>query len=74
MTPEIKTGYECIRIYFGGVLHLHLQRPVFAVQSWVLMKEGKFTIQYTTAGGEITSEYDSREKWEAILNGLDKIL
>lgn len=74
MTPEIAVSYESIKIRFGGVLHLHLQRPIFAVQSWVQERQAKFTIQYTTAGGEVTSEYDEREKWQAILVALDKIL
>ena len=74
MTPEVTVSYESIKIHFGGMLHLHLQRPVFAVQSWAQERQAKFTIQYTTAGGEVTSEYDSREKWAAILAALDKVL
>ena len=74
MTPEVAVSYESIKIRFGGVLHLHLQRPIYAVQAWVQEREAKFTIQYTTAAGEVTSEYDEREKWLAILAGLDKAL
>jgi hypothetical protein len=74
VTPEVSVSYESLKIYFGGVLHLHLQRPVFAVQSWVQERQAKFTIQYLTAGGEVTSEYDDREKWLAILAALDKVL
>lgn len=74
MTPEVVVSYESIKIRFGGLLHLHLQRPIYAVQSWVQERQAKFTIQYTTAGGEVTSEYDNREKWEAILSQIDKIL
>jgi hypothetical protein len=74
MTPEIIVSYESIKIRFGGLLHLHLQRPVYAVQSWVQERQAKFTIQYTTGGGDVTSEYDDREKWEAILSQLDKVL
>lgn len=74
MPPEIVVTYESIKIRFGGLLHLHLQRPIYAVQSWVQERQAKFTIQYSTAGGEVTSEYDSREKWESILSQLDKVL
>jgi len=74
MTPEVIVNYESIKIRFGGVLHLHLQRPVYSVQSWVQERQAKFTIQYTTAGGDVTSEYDNREKWESILSQLDKVL
>ena len=74
MTPEVAVDYESIKIRFGGLLHLHLRRPIFAVQSWVEERQAKFTIQYTTAGGEVTSEYDDREKWKAILVEIDKVL
>jgi len=74
MAPEVSVSYECIKIRFGGILHLHLQRPVYAVQSWVQERQAKFTIQYTTAAGEVTSEYDDKEKWLAILASLDKVL
>jgi hypothetical protein len=74
MTPEITIEYESIKIRFGGTLHLHLQRPIFAVQAWVQERQSKYTIQYTTGGGEVTSEYDDKEKWVAILIALDKIL
>jgi hypothetical protein len=74
MTPEVVVSYESIKIRFGGILHVHLQRPIFAVQSWVQERQVKYTIQYTTAGGDVTSEYDDREKWASILTALDKIL
>ena len=74
MMPEVSVSYESIKIRFGGVLHLHLQRPIYAVQSWVQERQAKFTIQYTTAAGDVTSEYDEKEKWLAILAGLDKAL
>jgi hypothetical protein len=74
MTPTVTLGYESIKIHFGEVLHLHLSRPIFAMQSWVQEREGKYTIQYTTAGGDVTSEYDDKEKWKAILSGMDKLL
>jgi hypothetical protein len=74
MSPDVAVSYENIKIRFGGVLHLHLQRPIFAVQSWVQEREAKFTIQYTTAGGDVTSEYDDREKWLSILTALDSVL
>ncbi len=74
MKPEVTVEYESIKIRFGGMLHLHLQRPVYAVQSWVQERQSKYTIQYTTAGGDVTSEYDDKEKWGAILTELDKVL
>jgi hypothetical protein len=74
MKPEVSVSFESIKIHFGGTLHLHLQRPVFAAQSWVQERQGKYVIQYTTGGGDVTSEYDDREKWSAILNALDKVL
>jgi hypothetical protein len=74
MKPEVTVGYESVKIHFGSMLHLHLQRPIFAVQSWVQERQGKYMIQYTTAGGDVTSEYDDKEKWGAILTALDRVL
>lgn len=74
MAPEVSISYESLKIRFGGVLHLRLERPIYAVQSWAQERQAKYTIQYTTAGGEVTSEYDSKEKWESILAQLDGML
>lgn len=74
MKPEVSIGFDCVKIHFGGVLHLHLLRPIYAMQSWVQERHGKYTIQFTTGGGEVTSEYDDKEKWLAILAGLDRAL
>ena len=71
---RVVLGYYALRIYMSGVLHLRLERSeFFGVSSWI---DGgsKFCIEYHMVGGSITTEYDSRAKFEAILKELDRVL
>ncbi len=72
---EVKVEYDAIRVLFNGALHLHLIRSkLLGIQSWMRLPEGKFYIEYTLAGGVITCDYDAREKWQAVLDSLARIL
>lgn len=74
-TISVRRTYSAIRIYFGSVLHLHLDRSnLLAVQSWVTNGQLKFCIQFTMRGGDVLCEYDSRAKWETILRGLEEAI
>jgi hypothetical protein len=69
-------SFNALKIKFGDTTHLRIDATkLVGHQSW---REGygnrKFVIEYTTTGGQIVSEYDSEEKWRAILNGLDAAL
>lgn len=71
---DVRVEYDALRIFFG-VMHLHLIRSkLLGVQAWMRAPEGKFVIEYTVDGGTVTCDYDSREKWEAILDDLAKVL
>jgi hypothetical protein len=72
---EVKAEYDALRILFNGVLHVHLIRSKFlGMQSWMRRPEGKYCIEFTMADGTITCDYDSQEKWQAVLDGLAKTL
>ena len=58
------------KLYIDGVLHLHVLVQVAAIQSWV--GDGKYCIEYTTAVGEVLTEYTERALWERILKALDE--
>ena len=65
--------YE-LRIYFGDVLHLHIDNSkLLGMQSWT-DNEHSFTIEYTLAGGTLSTQYTTEEKWKAVLAGLEKVL
>ena len=74
MTPTVQTAFDSIRIYFGDLLHLHVQRSkLLGIQSW-RNGDKNYSIQYVMVGGTVTTEYDDKEKFEAILKQLDKLI
>lgn len=72
----VKMEYAALKVRFGDTTHLRIASDkLIGHQSW---REGygtrKFVIEYMTAAGPIVCEYDSEEKWKAILAGLDAAL
>jgi hypothetical protein len=71
---SVSLCYTSLRVCFGNTTHLRISLDkLIGYQSW---REGygtrKFVIEYTVAnGGPILCDYDSEEKWKAILSGLD---
>lgn len=70
----VRVQFNALKVLFGDVTHLRIDATkLLGHQSW---REGygnkKFVIEYTVAGGgPIICEYDSEDKWKAILAGLD---
>lgn len=83
MTPEpqsrsvvtVEFDPEAIKIKFGGVLHLWLDRPTLVgVQSWQT-GERRYAIKYYFRGADpVLSEYDDVDKWREILSRLDEVV
>lgn len=72
---EVTSEFEAIAIRIGGVLHLWIERPkLLAVSSWVMSGRKQFFIEFVMEGGTVTTDYDTREKWETILNQLQAVL
>lgn len=72
--PRVVLDHYAIRIYFGEILHLHIDRSkLLGMQSWT---DGNFdySIEYVMRGGSVRTEYSDRGTWEAILKSLDGIL
>lgn len=65
--------YEQFRIYFNGVLHLHLKLlDLTGFQSWIHGNSEHY-IEYTFLNGsKITSAYQHRDTWESVLNLLSE--
>lgn len=78
MTPSIEVApeFEAIVVRIGGVLHLWIDRTkLLGVQSWVKVGKRQFYIEFSMEGGAtILADYDTREKWETILSGLQSVL
>lgn len=69
-------SFNALKVCFGDVTHLRIDATkLIGHQSW---REGygnhKFVIEYTTTAGQIICEYDTEDKWKAILAGLDRAL
>ena len=72
--PTVVLDHYAIRIYFGEVLHLHLDRAkLLGVQAWT-DGDHDFSIEYALSGGSIVTEYSDREVWRSILAALDHVL
>jgi hypothetical protein len=70
---NVETTYETIRIYVNELIHVLIKRDEFVgIQSWG-DGGGKWCIAFYTKTGIITTEQDSREKWESILRALKNI-
>lgn len=75
MKIEVTPEFESIAIRIEGVLHLWIdRRKLLGVQSWVKTGRRQFFIEFGMEGGNITSDYDTREKWETILKGVEAVL
>jgi hypothetical protein len=77
MTFEITSElvHDRIKIRINGNLHLSLKPSRFlGMQAWRILREQRWIIEYTMEGGVITTDYDSPEKWRAILAELDNVL
>jgi hypothetical protein len=75
MTPRVVTDHYAIRVYFGDVLHLHVDRAKYVgLQSWT-DHAASYSIEITTRdGASITLEYDRADKWRAVLKAIDEVL
>lgn len=73
MTPSVEMSFNALKVRFGAVTHLRIDATkLIGHQSW---REGygnhKWVIEYTIeGGGRIVCEYDTEEKWTAILAGI----
>ena len=76
LAASFQMQYNALTVSFGGVTHLRLDMTKYlGHQSW---RQGygnrKFVIEFTMAGGTITTDYDREDKWKEVLDGLDKAL
>jgi hypothetical protein len=63
-----------VKIYFNGILHLWFNREdVRGVWSWQY-GENQFAIEIRLRKTSLTPEYDTKEKWTAVLAELDRVL
>jgi len=74
--PKIKVEMQhyALRVYVNDILHVSIPRGKIAVQSW---RDGPahYSIEYQWGADQKTlTEYDSEEKWKAVLEGLDREL
>jgi hypothetical protein len=72
--PSIKVirDFYSIRITINDLLHVHVKvDDLLAVHSWLKPKP---SIEYVLRGGSFVTEYDSREKLDMILCGLEGAL
>ena len=69
---KVKVNDGTVKVYVNGILHVSIKRDVLiSVQSWEV--DGVYYIQYQTTSGGIMTDYDTADKWLAILKELDSV-
>lgn len=72
MKSKIFISGEEVKIFINGILHLSFKEKILAIQSW--NEQNKFwKIEIQTKNTNSLIEYDSFEKWEQILELLNKL-
>jgi hypothetical protein len=63
-----------VKIYINGLIHLMLKKDrLLGFDSWILENASfKYCIEFYLQGGTILLEYDTQEKWAAVLKLLDR--
>jgi hypothetical protein len=80
MNPTVELLYGAVIIRFDGIMHFRCKRlDIIAVHSWMWNEQTgdphrRFFIEYTTTKGVVLCDYDKREYWCTILNGLEEVL
>jgi len=72
--PSIRVvrDFYAVRVTIDDLVHVWLPTAdLIGVHSWLKPKP---SIEYILRGGTMVTEYDSREKWELVLCGLEGIL
>lgn len=74
MNVELKINHYTIKLFFDGLVWMHLQRADFVgYHSWS-DGNGAYSIEFITKTNSFVIEQDNKEKWVAILNELNKRL
>lgn len=74
MTVTHKIKFNTIKIYVNGVLHLSFfKTKKVTVESWI-EGAGHYIIEINTGDVLLLCEYDTMEKWTAVLDALDECL
>lgn len=71
----VKTTVDHIQVYIQGGLHLHVNRRKFlGVQAWQYTHNRQYFIEFTLELGTITTEYNDKALWLAVLKAVTEVL
>jgi hypothetical protein len=63
-----------VKIFLNGILHLYFCREnLRGIESWQYGQD-QFVIEIALKEAVLTLEYDTKEKWTAILSELDQAI
>ncbi len=75
MKVEVQLNFYDIKILVNGLPHVYLSRKEFVGFQSYFENESKCSIEFHCKGGVVvTTEYDSMDKWKAVLRELNKKL
>jgi hypothetical protein len=70
---RVTIDYYSIRVHIDGLLHVYVLRSkLLGISSW--KDGGTYSLEFARAGGSILCEYDSAEKFRAVMGGLEGVL
>lgn len=68
--------FDELRVTIDGLLHVSLRRSdLFGIDTWIDAVAGRWCIEFTAVtGATMLAEYDTREKWIAVLEAIGEVL
>jgi hypothetical protein len=77
MADPISVGltFDAIQIRIGGLLHAHIVRSkMLGMTAWRRGESSNYAVEFAMMGGNVLLEYDSAAKFEAVLQGVERVL
>ncbi len=70
-----KDSIDQLKIYINSILHLVLRKnDINSIQSWKIGETNYVIEIYFKQGQSCKAEYNSKEKWVAILTHIDNLI
>jgi hypothetical protein len=71
MTITAESTFDRFRIKFDGITQLSIKRNIESFQSWQIDRT-YYAFEIMIDGSATLYEYDSKEKWQAIIGEMEK--
>lgn len=75
MNVRTEACFDSIVVYINDIVHIWVRRQdLMGVQSWIMDGRKQFFIEFIMRSNSVVVDYDSRELWELVLAGINKVI